>query len=222
MQTSHWPFFNSDALAVQCCPVQTSHCGFKIAAAAATWIHEGTYLIFWISLRGIPVEYKLDAFNMPRTGTTLCHPKIGYVDLSVISLLTHKLPFHLWSTLMEITPTFPGYQTRNSLWHPKFNSYNCNMFFTKIQLIQSLTRPTTHAAFSTFTTFSLLTIYSTRVLQHQKQTKYSMLQIKNFLCCAVKKKFRYSFVLPKKYSVREINNFPKRYIFTKSSKVVYN
>ena len=49
------------------------------------------------SLRGIPVEYKLDAFNMPRTGTTLCHPKIGYVDLSVIPL----------STRMEIMPTLP-------------------------------------------------------------------------------------------------------------------
>ena len=60
--------------------------------------------------------------------------------------------------------------------------------------------------------FSLLIIYSTRVLQHQKQTKYSLLQIKTILCCVVKKKFRYSFVLPKKYSVREINNFPaKRY-----------
>ena len=34
------------------------------------------------SLQGIPVEYKLDAFNMPHTGTTLCHPKIGYVDLT--------------------------------------------------------------------------------------------------------------------------------------------
>ena len=32
------------------------------------------------SLQGIPVEYKLDTFNMPRTGTTLCHPKIGYID----------------------------------------------------------------------------------------------------------------------------------------------
>ena len=32
------------------------------------------------SLQRIPVEYKLDAFNMTRTGTTLCHPKIGYVD----------------------------------------------------------------------------------------------------------------------------------------------
>ena len=34
------------------------------------------------SLQGIPVEYKLDAFNMPRTGTTLCHLKICYVDLT--------------------------------------------------------------------------------------------------------------------------------------------
>ena len=34
------------------------------------------------SLQGIPVEYKLDKFNMPRTGATLCHPKIGYVDLT--------------------------------------------------------------------------------------------------------------------------------------------
>ena len=34
------------------------------------------------SLQGIPVKYKLDTFNMPRTGTTLCHPKIGYVDLT--------------------------------------------------------------------------------------------------------------------------------------------
>ena len=32
------------------------------------------------SSQRIPVEYKLDTFNMPRTGTTLCHPKIGYVD----------------------------------------------------------------------------------------------------------------------------------------------
>ena len=32
------------------------------------------------SLQGILVEYKLDTFNMPRTGTTLCHLEIGYVN----------------------------------------------------------------------------------------------------------------------------------------------
>ena len=45
-----------------------------------------------------------------------------------------------------------------------------------------------------------------------KSKPYSMLQIKNFRCCVVKEKFRNSFVLPKKYSVREINNFPKHYM----------
>ena len=36
------------------------------------------------SSQGIPVEYKLDAFNMPRTGTTLCHPEIGYVNAMLL------------------------------------------------------------------------------------------------------------------------------------------
>ena len=42
-------------------------------------------------LEGIPVEHKLDAFNMLCTGTALCHPKIGYADLSV-SLLSTQAP----------------------------------------------------------------------------------------------------------------------------------
>ena len=50
---------------------------------------------------------------------------------------------------MDITPTLPKYQTRNPRWHPKFNSYKCNISFIKMQKTQSLTRPTTHAAIST-------------------------------------------------------------------------
>ena len=96
------------------------------------------------SLRGIPVEYKLDAFNMPRIGTTLCHPKIGHVDLSVIPL----------STRIEITPTLPKYQTRNSRnsrWHETHGSIptTATCLSSKRQRTQSLTRPTTHAAIST-------------------------------------------------------------------------
>ena len=42
------------------------------------------------SLRGIPVEHKLETFSMPSTGTTSCHPKkLGYVDPSVTPLSTH-------------------------------------------------------------------------------------------------------------------------------------
>ena len=34
--------------------------------------------------QGIPVEYELDKFNTPLTGTTLFHPApIGYVDCDV-------------------------------------------------------------------------------------------------------------------------------------------
>ena len=81
---------------------------------------------------------------------------------------------------MEITHTLPKYQTRNSRWHPKFNSYNCNMSFVENQRTQSLTHPTTHAAITTFSTShnSISSQYSPRVLQHQRQTQYSMLQIK--------------------------------------------
>ena len=59
---------------------------------------------------------------------------------------------HLWATLMETAQPLPKYQTRNLGWYPKFNSYNCNMSFVKIQRTQSLTRSTTHAAISTFST----------------------------------------------------------------------
>ena len=69
------------------------------------------------SFRGIPVEYKLDAFNMPRTGTTLCHPKIGNVDLSVIFLcfdpLTRpKMPFKVIHR-KEVTHSNGSYERKS-------------------------------------------------------------------------------------------------------------
>ena len=88
------------------------------------------------SLQGIPDEYKLDAFNMPRTGTTLCHPKIGYVDLTRNPAL---------DTLAPISPLgqFNGDQ-RTPLHQTDKNNGDSKA--------QSLTRPTTHAAISTFST----------------------------------------------------------------------
>ena len=88
------------------------------------------------SLQGIPVEYKLDTFNMPRTGTTLCHPKIGYVDPTRNSAL---------DTLALNSPLghFNGDQ-RTPLHQTDKNHDDSKT--------QSLTRPTTHAAISTFST----------------------------------------------------------------------
>ena len=34
--------------------------------------------------QGFPVEYELDEFNTPQTGTTLRPPKIGYVDCDAV------------------------------------------------------------------------------------------------------------------------------------------
>ena len=88
------------------------------------------------SLQGIPVEYKFDAFNMPHTGTTLCHPKICYVDLTCNPAL---------DTLALNSPLghFNGDQ-RTPLHQTDKNPGDSKT--------QSFTRPTTHAAISTFST----------------------------------------------------------------------
>ena len=148
-------------------------------------------------LQGIPVEHNLETYNMPRTGQTLCHPKIGYVDLSVTPLST-LVPFSPLVNTWRQRRLSPKYQIQNytvNLNTIPHTSHNTR-FFLNISLrhfVSSTNQPKLHESCST------------------KNKQYSMLQIKNFLCCVVKEKFRHSFVLPKKYSVREINNFPKRY-----------
>ena len=73
---------NTVSLAEQRRPVQTS----SIAAAAAAWTHERTYLIYgflasiFLLDQGIPVEYELDTFNTPPQEQLYVTPKIGYVD----------------------------------------------------------------------------------------------------------------------------------------------
>ena len=106
------------------------------------------------SLQGIPVEYKLDAFNTPRTGTTLCHPKIGYVNamllfrsrhLAINSPLDHfngdkayspPQKYQTHETHGDIQSSIPPTATWLSLNYSEHNP----------------SRPTTHAAISTFST----------------------------------------------------------------------
>ena len=52
---------------------------------------------------------------------------------------------------METNSCLSTRRTRTKV-TPKFNSSNCNMAFAKLQRTQSLARPTTHAAISTFST----------------------------------------------------------------------
>ena len=99
------------------------------------------------SLQGILVEYKLDTFDMPCTGTTLCHPQywlcrcdaqLSSRHLALNSPLRHFNGDHTHSlhtrhTKLTVTP--------------KFISSNGNMAFAKIRQAQSLARPMIRAAF---------------------------------------------------------------------------
>ena len=114
------------------------------------------------SLQGIPVEYKLDTFNRPSTGTTLCHPQ---------NWLCNAMPLFRSRHLALNSPLghFNGDNARLSTRRtkltvtPKFISSNSNMAFAKLQHTQSLARPTISAAFLNFliTPFRLLTHYET-------------------------------------------------------------
>ena len=127
-------------------------------------------------------------------------PKLAMSIWRVIPLSTRDLSIHLWATLMEITHTLPKYLTRNSRWHPKFNSYNCNISFVKMQRTQSLTRPTTHAAILTFSTShnSISSQYSQPFtsLAAPKANQYSMLHIKTLSLNTFRVSPSYIFILP--------------------------
>ena len=148
-------------------------------------------------VQGIPVEYELDAFSMPSTGTTSCHPKNwlcrsernSALDTSSFSPLVHINGDNADSPL-KIPDTQNYTVTLNTIPHTSRNT-RCHINIPLRHFVSNTNKPKLHESCST------------------KSKPYSMLQIKNFLYCVVKEKFRHSFVLPKKYSVREINKFPE-------------
>ena len=85
----------------------------SIAAAVVSYHHEESYLIYGplVSILldlGFPVEYELDEFNMPHTGTTLRHPQ------NWLCRLRCKIPLqHL------ATPSLGNIFWRHSRFSPK-------------------------------------------------------------------------------------------------------
>ena len=135
------------------------------------------------SLQGIPVEYKLDAFNMPRTGTTLCHPKIGYVDPTHNPTLD---PLALNSHLGH----FNGDQHTPSLKQTDKNHRDSKVQFLQLQhaFRQNATITIPHTSDDTcchlnLLNFSWLNFVSISITFHKScstksKPKYPMLQIK--------------------------------------------
>ena len=147
------------------------------------------------SLRGIPVEHKLETYNMPRTGPTLCHPKnwlcrsernSALDTLAPISLLVHINGDNAYSPQKYQIQNYTV--ILNTIPHTS-NNTRCHSNISLRHFVNNTNKPKLHESCTT------------------KSKPYSKLPIKNFLCCVVNEKFRNSFVLPKKYSVREINNF---------------
>ena len=90
---------------------------------------------------------------MTRTSTTLCHPKIGYVNamllfrsrhLAINSPLGHFNGDNAHSPLQK----YQTHETHGDI-QSSFSS-NGNMAFVELQRTQSITRLTTRAAISTF------------------------------------------------------------------------
>ena len=127
---------------------------------------------------------------MPRTGPTLCHPKIGYVDLSVTPL----------STLVPFSPLFHTWRQRRL--SPKYQIQNYTVTLNTIPHTSCNTRSHINIPLRHF--FSNTNKPKLHESCSTKSTPYSMLQIKNFLCCVVKEKFRNSFVLPKKIVLEKL------------------
>ena len=152
------------------------------------------------SSQGIPVEYKLDAFNMLRTGTALCHPKIGYVNAT---LLFRKRQLALNSPLGHFNgdQRMPSPQvTRHTKLHGDIQSSipttatclssKCNEH--NPSHVRRHTLPSQPSQLL-ITQFCLNTA---RVLQHQKQTQYSMLQIKTLSSNIFRPSPSYFIILP--------------------------
>ena len=64
-------------------------------------------------LQGIPVEHELEAYNMPQTGTTSCHPKKRLCHSERNPALDTLATISPLATLMEIRILSSKYQIQN-------------------------------------------------------------------------------------------------------------
>ena len=136
------------------------------------------------SLRGIPVEHKLETFSMPSTGTTSCHPKNWLCRSERNSALDNM---QISQTLLQI----PDTKLHGDFKHipHTFRNTRCRHISLR-HFVYNTNKPKHHESCST------------------KSKPYSKLQIKNFRCCVVKEKFRNSVVLPKIYRAKQITISP--------------
>ena len=168
---------NTFSLAEQLRSVQTSHCLFFNSSSSMDIMRET--VLFTDSLRlflldqGFPVEYELDKFNTPHTGTTLRHPQNWLCRLRCRIPLRHLATTSPLGNIFwrhsRFSPKQPDPQT-----HGDFN-VSLPKQLTRLLLHYgehiSLARPTTRAACSTpwQLHFVSLLLSFLRDLQHKRK-----------------------------------------------------
>ena len=138
------------------------------------------------SLQGIPVEYKLDTFNIPRTGTTLCHPQnwlcrfdaqLSSRHLALKSPLGHFNGDNALST--RRTKLHGDSKVQFLQRQHGFRKTTANIIPRTSDDTPLPSQPSQPSHESISSPYRLHTHnLSLRDLQHKKQTQYSMLQIK--------------------------------------------
>ena len=162
--------------------MQTSHCGSRIAAAAAaTWTHEGTHLIYgflagnrsWIWIRCIQHASHRHNFMSPQNWLCRSERNPALDTLALNSPLGHLNGDNPYSpqipdTKLTVTSKVQFLQQQR-VFRQKCNEHK-----------PSHVRRHTLPSQLLITQFRLNTHNPSRVLQHQKQTQNSMLQIKPY------------------------------------------
>ena len=163
--------------------MQTSHCGSKIAAAAATWIHEGTHLIYgfltrnpsWILIRSIQHASYRHNFMSPQNWQCRSERNLALDTLALNSPLVHLNRDNTYS------PQIPDTQSYTVTSKVQFLQLQQCLSSKSNEHNPSRVRRHTLPSQLLITQFLLNTNKLTpRVLQHQKQTQNSMLQIKTY------------------------------------------
>ena len=151
-------------------------------------------------LQGIPVEYELDTFSMPSTGTTSRHHKIWLCrsecnsalnTLAHISLLVHINGDNAYSP-PKISDTQKYTVTLNTIPHTSSNTC-CHPNIPLSHFVSNTNKPKHHKSCST------------------KSKPYSKLQIKTFFVVLLKKSFVIHLCCLKNIVIEKLTKFPKLY-----------
>ena len=126
---------------------------YSSSSSIAPWGKQSNSWTPWLFFldQGFLVEYELDKFNTPHTGTTLCHPQNWVCRLRCRIPLRHLATTSPWGNIFwrhsRFFPKQPETQT--------YGDFNVSLLKQQTRLLLNhgehipLARPTTRAAFST-------------------------------------------------------------------------